>query len=234
MNNKTKDTLKALSIPFILITIYLSMYLIWKLLGLPSDDQMIVLIKEYFSKYGLLVVFISAMIEGFFLLGQYFPGSVVIFLGVISAGKDIPRVIETVFVVSIAFFIAYTLNYLLGKYGFYIMFAKFGLKESVENSKNKLKKHGLNFILSSYWEPNLASITATAAGVLKIPLKFFLSYSIFGIILWNIFWGTFVYLFGEQALKLAGLKYILIIFFVWISLIIIKEYWYKRYKITHE
>jgi len=232
MNKKTKDILDALSIPFALITIYLSMYIVWKLLGLPNDDQIIILVKRYFAEYSLLVIFLSALIEGFFLLGQYFPGSIVIFLGVISAGKDVFKVSEVVLIVGIAFLISYSLNYLLGKYGFYLMFAKFGLKESVENAKNKLKKNGLNFILLSYWEPNLASITATAAGVLRIPIKFFLLYSFFGIALWNIFWGTFVYLFGEEALKLAGLKYILIIFFIWVSIIIIKEYWFKRERIV--
>lgn len=82
-----KEVLALLSVPLILFVIYLTLIFFWKLLGLPSDDQMLVVVKDYFLKYGLWIVFISALIEGFLLLGQYFPGGFVIFLGVISRGR---------------------------------------------------------------------------------------------------------------------------------------------------
>ncbi len=224
MNQKAKEILKLLSIPLILIGIYLSMYLVWKVLNLPTDDQLLIIVREWFVRYGLWIVFISALIEGFLLLGQYFPGGFIIFLGVISAGKDIPRAIEVVSVVCVSFFIAYSLNYLVGKYGWYKLLAKFGLIGSVERSKEKLMKQGLNAIFFTYWEPNLASLTATAAGILGIPFKKFLLYSAIGIVLWNIFWGTLVYILGESALKIAGLKWVLIIFGIWIGIILFKKY----------
>jgi len=80
--------IKIISIPLILLVIYLSMYLIWGILGLPKESELLLIVKDYFSKYGLYIVFISALIEGFFLLGQYFPGGFVIFLGVISAYEN--------------------------------------------------------------------------------------------------------------------------------------------------
>ena len=224
MNIRTKEILKLLSIPLILMGIYLSMYIVWKFLGLPSDDQLLVIVKEWFSKYGLWIVFAGALIEGFLLLGQYFPGGFIIFLGVISAGKDIPKATGVVLIVCLAFFISYTLNYWLGKYGWYKLLVKFGLGQSIEKSKDKLVKQGLNAIFFSYWEPNLASLTATAAGILQVSLRKFSVYSAAGIILWNIFWGTLVYTLGESALKIVGLKYVVIIFLIWISIIVIKKY----------
>jgi membrane protein DedA with SNARE-associated domain len=228
MNQTLKNILKLLSIPLILLGIYLLTMLIWKALSLPTDDQMVVMVKDYFAQYGLWIVFIGALIEGFLLLGQYFPGGLVIFLGVIAAGKDIPRVIAVVSVVSLAFFISYTLNYLVGKYGWYKLLEKFGLKQSIENSKRKLERHGLNAIIFSYWEPNLASITATAAGIIQVPLKKFLIFSAVGIVIWNIFWGTLVSSLGEAALDIMGLKYILIIFVIWVAVILIKKYIFER------
>lgn len=228
MNTKVKEILKLLSIPLVLLGFYLLMYVAYEFLGLPSDDQLLVIIKEWFAKYGLLIVFVGALIEGFLLLGQYFPGGFIIFLGVISAGKDIPRASLVVAIVCVSFFIAYTLNYLLGKYGWYKLLIKFGLGESIEKSKEKLVKQGLNAIFFSYWEPNLASLTATAAGVLQVSLKKFSLYSGVGIILWNIFWGTLVYLLGESALKIMGLKYVLVIFSVWICIIILKKYFFDN------
>jgi membrane protein DedA with SNARE-associated domain len=224
MNTKTKEILKLISIPAILMGIYLSMYIVWKVLGLPSNDQFLVIVKEWFGKYGLWIVFVGALIEGFLLLGQYFPGGFIIFLGVISAGKDISGAVWVVFIVCVAFFIAYTLNYLLGKYGWYKLLIKFGLGQSIEKSKDKLAKQGLNVIFFSYWEPNLASLTATAAGILQISLVKFSLYSAVGIILWNMFWGILVYTLGESALKIVGLKYIPIVFVVWVSVLIVKKY----------
>lgn len=232
MNPKIKEILKLLTIPLILLGIYLSMYVVWKVLNLPSDDQMLIIVREWFARYGLWIVFISALIEGFLLLGQYFPGGFIIFLGVISAGKNIPRATEVVLVVSLAFFIAYTLNYLVGKYGWYKLLVKFGLKKSLDDAQEKLVKQGLNTIFFSYWEPNLASLTATAAGILQVPIKKFSMYSAIGIILWNIFWGTLVYVLGESALKIAGLKYVLIIFSIWILIIILKKYFMSKRDLT--
>ena len=223
-----KSFLKVISIPLILLVIYLAMYVVWKLLGLPDDSELLVIVKDSFARYGPVVVFISALIEGFFLLGQYFPGGFVIFLGVISTGKDIPRAIEVVSIVCVAFFIAYTLNFWLGKYGWYKLLVKFGLKGQLEQAKSKLEKQGLNAVIFSYWEPNLASITATAAGILGFPLKKFSAYSLTGVVLWNIFWGTLVFLLGESAMNIVGMKWILIIFAAWVAVLLIKKYWFEK------
>lgn len=227
MKNKVFYILKLLSVPLILITIYLVMFVVWQAFNLPTDDQMIAITKDAFEKYGLWVVFVSALIEGFLLLGQYFPGGIIIFLGVISAGSNIPRVIAVVSVVCVAFIIAYTLNYLLGKYGWYALLMKFGLGKSLEDAKRKLSTQGLNAIIFSYWEPNLASITATAAGILQVPMREFQKYSVPGVIVWNIFWGALVFSLGAAALQIVGLKYVLIIFVVWVSIILIKA-WVER------
>ncbi len=225
---KLKEYLKLLYIPLSLIIAYLLMVLIWRLLGLPEDAEFVNLVTAFFNRYGLLVVFIGALIEGFFLLGQYFPGSTIIFLGVISAGNNGLRVTQVVSVVAIAFFISYTLNYLLGYYGWHKLFVKFGLKKSLKNAQKKLKTNELRAILLSYWEPNLSSIMATAAGTLKMNIKKFLIYSAIGILIWETFWGLLVFFIGAQAIALMGPKYILVIFLIWVILIILSELIRKR------
>lgn len=225
---KTTEIIELISIPLVLMAVYLSMLIIWGLFNLPRGESIIPSIQNYFSQYGLWIVLISALIEGFFIVGQYFPGGTIIFLGVISANGDILRAIEVVIVVSIAFFISYTLNFLLGKYGWYKLLLKFGLKQPLENAKVKLTNQGLNAIIFSYWEPNLASITATASGILQFKLGKFLFFSGIGIIMWNVFWGTFVFILGNAALKLIGFKYVLIIFLIWIGVIIIKNIFFAK------
>jgi len=220
---KIKEYIKLLYIPLSLLVAYFLMILIWKLIGLPEGDNLVKIITNFFNNYGLLVVFIGALIEGFFLLGQYFPGSTIIFLGVISAGKNGFRAFQIVSLVALAFLIAYTLNYLLGYYGWYKLFVKFGLKKPLDNAEKKLKTNEFRAIFLSYWEPNLSSIMATAAGILKMNIKKFLLYSLICIIIWESAWGFLVFFLGSKALELMGLKYILVIFLIWVLLIILSE-----------
>lgn len=223
-----KDILALLILPIIVIGAYLIVYIIWRMLNLPTNEAAASLIMEKFSQYGLWLVFIGALLEGFLVVGQYFPGGAIIFLGVISAGTDIPRAATVVAVVFLAFAISYTLNYLLGKYGWYRLFLKFGFSSSIETAKQKLIKQDVAAIFFSYWDPNLASLTATAAGVLQIPLRHFETISLPCIVFWNTFWGIFVYQLGPAAFKIMGLKYVLTIFVVWCLVILLKHYWYDK------
>ena len=69
--------------PIILLFIFLVIGFSWKFLGFPSDKELMPVIKTYFDQYGIILVFISAIIESGFLFGIYAPGGLIIFLGVI-------------------------------------------------------------------------------------------------------------------------------------------------------
>ena len=112
-----KKIFKVILVPFSFLVVYLTLIALCETFGFPPQEELIEIIKKFFDDYGLIVVFVGALIEGFLLLGQYFPGGFIIFLGVITAGNDIPRVIRVVATVSLSFAIAYFLNYLVGKHG---------------------------------------------------------------------------------------------------------------------
>ncbi len=230
MSSKLKHILALISIPLVLAVIYTSVMILWKVFHLPSDAEMLVLVKSYFAHYGLWIVFVCAIIEGFLLLGQYFPGGFVIFLSVVATNGNVPLAVLTVSVISLAFFISYSLNYLVGKYGFYKLFIRFGLAHSFEKAKAKLEKHGLSAVMFSYWDPNFASVTATAAGVLHISFKKFSLYSAIGVIVWDAFWGTFAFIGGEAIFRMAGLGYMLGAFAIWIVVLLVKYYFDSRHK----
>ncbi len=228
MKQGIKNVIKILSAPLALLAAYLFVLLLWRALGLPKEDVLIETTKNWFDHFGLWVVFVSAILEGTLILGQYYPGGLVIFLGVIAAGHDIPKIIQVVAVVSLAFLIGYSIDYLIGRYGWYKLFLKFGLKKSLDKAQDKLQKHELSAVIFSYWEPNLASITATAAGILQVPLVKFSLHSAAGIIIWNAFWGTLVASLGAKALQLIGLKWILIIFSAWVIILLVKHYAFDK------
>lgn len=228
MKNNLVNLIKILSAPLALLLAYLLVLLLWRILGLPKEDALIETTKNWFNHYGLWVVFVSAVLEGTLILGQYYPGGLVIFLGVITAGHSIPKIILVVAVVSLAFLIGYSLDYFIGRYGWYKLLLRFGLKKSLDKAQAKLQKHELNAVIFSYWEPNLASITATAAGILQVPLARFSLHSAVGIIVWNAFWGTLVASLGSKALELIGLKWVLIIFSAWVMILLVKHYAFDK------
>lgn len=207
---------KRIALPFIFLLVFLSLYMVWKALNLPPESELIEIARGYFEKYGIITVLVSSIIEGMLLVGWYYPGSLVIFLGVIFAGKDVLQVIFVVSFVTLGLSIGYIINFFLGKYGWYRLLLAFGLKKPLNDAQKRLTKYGLSGIFVSYWQPNLAAVTSTAAGILRFPFRKFLLFSSFAVILWNVFWGTLVYFMGETALSIVGLKFVFVSILIWI------------------
>jgi membrane protein DedA with SNARE-associated domain len=222
-SKRTGQILRVASVPLAIISVYLLLAIVEKILHFSSRDLFLGFLMKQFDQHGYWLVFVAALLEGFFIIGNWFPGGVVIFLGVISAGNDIKRVVIVVSLVCIAFFISYYLNYLVGKYGWYKLFVGLKLKDSLDRAQKRLQNQAFNAIILSYWEPNIASVTATAAGILFLPLKEFLPYSALAIVMWNTAWGVLVHTLGERALKLTGKKYIIGALLIWIAVIVVKE-----------
>ncbi len=231
MKIEWRTILKIAAGPLILLGFYLSLWGVWILFDLPKDAELIAVINDYFAQHGLWVLFLAAFIEGALILGQYFPGGFVIFIGVISAGNDIARIFIVVALVCVAFFLAYTLNYAIGRFGWYRLFLKLGLRGAIENAQTKLRRQYFWGIMASYWEPNLASITATAAGILQFSIKRFLIYSAIAIVAWNTVWGIFVHFAGQTIFEYFGMQYAFMIFGIWIAVLLLKYLLYDRKRI---
>lgn len=211
-----KRVLKTLALPLIFLAALISLLALWRIFQLPQEAELFRIIRSYFERYGFLTVFISAIVEGMLLLGWYYPGSIVVFLGVIFAGRNVMQVIAVVGIATIGFFIAYVFDYLLGKYGWYRLLLAFGLREPIENAKQRLTRYGANTILVGYFHPNFGALIATAAGILSYPFRTFLIYSLVAVIFWDTFWGTLAYFLSEAALYILGIRFAIIAIVVWI------------------
>ena len=165
--------LPKLKTPLILIAVFASLVLIWRILDLPPDDVLIQMVTGYFMKYGLVTVLLASIIEGMLLVGVYIPGGMVIFLGVITAAGNPRHATLSVIMTIIGLSLAYTFNYFLGKYGWYKVLLKFGLGESLTKAENNFAKNGYKSMYMTYWQPNFASLTSTGAGVLRADFKKF-------------------------------------------------------------
>ena len=98
----------------------------------------------------------------------------------------------------------------------------------VEQSKNKLEKRGPVAIPLSYWLPSVGALTNTAAGIIHMPFKKFLLYSVTSSIFWYSVVGLIVYSLGDKALEIGGggtgNAYVFIIIGIWMLGILIFDY----------
>ncbi len=194
--------LKLLSIPLSLLALFVSIFILWKILGLPSADELIKSISAWMDKYGLLVIFAGAFVEGILLIGAYFPGLFVIFVSIVSS-SSVEEAATRVFLGTLGLILAHATNYVLGRYGWYKLLAKLGTKKSIEEAQEKLSQNDTKAIWASYWLPSLATVVDTASGILKIPFKKFILSSISASVFWNLITGIVVYAMGSKALVLV-------------------------------
>ena len=212
-----------LAVPLFFLIVFGSLALLWQIFGLPSGDELLSIIRNFFEKYGLIVVFVSAILEALLFIGWYFPGSTVIFLGVILAAPNPIRAALVVLLVTAGLLIGYTGNYLLGRYGWYRVLLKIGSRGALDEYQRRLERHGGLAIWATYWQPGLASLTSTAAGILNYPFRSFFLHSLAAVAVWDLFWGFIAYFFGEAALSALGIRFILLIIVGVIAIRLIKK-----------
>lgn len=205
----TKDLIDTFKIPLIIVALVVIYHFAWAALDLPDGSDLVKLVDNLFDRYGMAIVLVASILEGVLLVGNYFPGGLVIFLGVITAGDDIGRVIAVVGAVSLGFLFSHVANYLLGKHGWYLVFMKFGLTDTMKRTKEGFERNAGRTMMMSFWFPNLAAVTSTVAGMTKYPFTKFFSRLVVVVVAWNIFWGTTVYVLGDKVLETSNQAVIL-------------------------
>lgn len=234
MNEVSKPTiyfryyLKLLSLPLLFVVLYVTLKIVWEVFDLPSAEVLAQQVRFLFDKYGTVTIFFGALIEGVLLVGGYFPGVFIIFIGVIIASSA-SQAAFFVTIGTLGLLAGHSINYLLGKYGWYRLLVKFGLKSSVEESKNNLLNKGPVAIFSTYWLPSLAALTDTAAGIIQMPFKKFITYSILSSVFWNSVVGIIVYTFNDFALSVASpggnnFRFVLLALAIWMLALLFTDY----------
>ncbi len=234
--NMIKYYSKLIALPLFFFILFLSSFVIWDILDLPADEELVKVVRLHFNTYGISVVFLSAIIEGILLVGNYFPGAFIIFLSIILA-ESVQQAVIFIAVIILALFIAHIFNYILGRYGWYRLLVRFGLKGSVEQSRRQLIKKGPIAIFLSYWLPNLGALTDTAAGIICMPFKKFFFCSLLSTVLWGVFFGILAFSLKDLVISFLVIDgnekltkiIILSVIAIWILLVIFIDF-FKRKK----
>ena len=211
-----KKYLEILIAPIVYLLFALCISYTWQLFNFPAPTAFLPVMKEYFDRYGILIVFTASLIESAFVVGSWVPGSIVIFMGVVFSTGNPSQAIAIVLSVILGFIIGFTVDFYIGRYGWYKLILHFGFAKGIENTKQRIQKYGMSIPWVAYHSPDLGSFVATSYGILGYTYKKFLALSVPPIFFWCTFWGTVTYLLGEKALSVLGWNALIIILAVWI------------------
>lgn len=159
--------------------------------------------RKLYSQWGLAFMFFASVIEGILFINWYFPGSAIVLIGALLSRGGIVPFWKFVPVVFFGFFLAFSVDYFIGRYGFYHLIKKFKFfTDRIETAKLALKKRSIATFFIWYFHPQSGNFVATAAGILHFPfLKFLILNAVAGF-LWMAFWVGLVYIFGGIVLQI--------------------------------
>ena len=216
-------------LPFGILAFYLVVAVLIRLY-LPPAQVILDTVAGFYRTFGYPFVLFSGLLESLFLIGFYFPGSAAILLGAAIARTGAVSLPLVIFFSTVGFMVGYTINYYLGKFGWYKILARMGFEKGIHIAGEKLEKHGEKALFLSYFSPNTASLISTAAGVTKYPFKKFFFVSLLSQTFWSILWGSITFMLGDIFVELFA-KYATFIVYGILAIVIIRQFW-KRGKST--
>lgn len=219
-----RRALKIIAFPLVVLALFGLLYAVWLALDLPPEETMAQAAKYYLDRYGVVIVLVSAYLEGILVVGWYFPGTLVIVLALVFAAPHPARFALVAAMAGTGLFSAFVTNFFAGKYGWYRVLLAFGMREPVENAQRRLTRYGLSAIFATYWQANLASCISTAAGILQFPVSRFLVYSLAAEAMWITFWSSLIFFLGSAALALVGFRMVLFLIMLWIAVRLIYKW----------
>ncbi len=192
---------------------------------IPDASKMVGFAEEIYGGYGYYLIFLGALLEGTFIVGFYIPGSFIVFLGVSLARLGITSFPLVILFGTLGLCFGYSINYCLGRFGWYKIIEGFGFEKQIVGAKNNLKHHYNKALFWGYIMPSTGSMLSTASGILKVPFKEFIFKTILIQAFWSLILGGLAYVFGMTFI------YMFLVYFGTIALIGIGMYiLHKLYK----
>ena len=151
------------------------------------------MIEHLFSLHGWWIVGIAAFLEGVAIINLYFPGSLVIVLGVTSSLGKPSLAILMVATTMLGFILSALVNYAIGYYGFHRILLRIGGRQWFDQVQIWHQRYGPRVLLLAYVHPNAGGLMAMACGNARYSFFGFLRPTLIAIILWNTCWGFLVY-----------------------------------------
>ncbi|MBU4099072.1 VTT domain-containing protein [Patescibacteria group bacterium] len=189
---------------------------------MPDISRMIGMAEQIYGTYGYLLIFLAALAEGTFIIGLYMPGSFIVLLGVSLARLGVTSFPLVILFGTLGFCSGYSINYCLGRFGWYRIIEGIGFEKKITETKYNLKHHYNKALFWGYIMPSTGSMLSTACGILKVPFKEFISKTMMIQAFWSMLLGGLAYIFGMTFIHMF------LVYFGSIALLGFGMYFLKR------
>ncbi|OGG50494.1 hypothetical protein A3C18_03840 [Candidatus Kaiserbacteria bacterium RIFCSPHIGHO2_02_FULL_54_11b] len=169
---------------FALAVVFVIVMFVREPLGLPGIDTLTDIAKGFFERYGLVALYVAAVIESLFMISFYFPGSLVVILAILVSDRSVLALATIVVIGWASVMTATAVNYWLGKEGAYRLLLRLGSEETVHDMQTWLAKRGRWAIFFSAVHPNILAITNICMGIAHAGLVRTLALSFVAIAFW--------------------------------------------------
>ena len=214
--------------PLILVIAYIGLLFIARGI-IPSGEEMINSFASLYNKYGYEIIFVAAFLESLVLVNLFVPGQIAMALGAVFARTGQTELPLVILFAGLGAISGYSLDYILGYFGFSDVLRKLGYADFLSLAKSKLKKFGKRGLILGFIHSNLGSFLSLTAGTINFNWKIFLSIAVISTFVWATFWGILVYSMGDIFIEIfKKFSYLLIILAAGIMLML--RLWKKEEK----
>lgn len=211
--------------PFSICLLLILFSVLYRIISLPTPEDLINIFRVLFESYGLWILFASAIVEGLFIIGLYFPGSLTIALSVLILGNTPLDLFLIGSISYVAFMLSNIMNYYIGKYGYYKLLLFISKKDTIDKMQKIMEKYGNRTFFITGVLPNFFAVTSVCAGISNLNIFKTLYLQATALLFWIFIWT----LVGSLIVNHVNLNdenqsfYIIIIFFLWGVYLVIKD-----------
>ncbi len=201
----------ALIAPIIFIFIYGGIFFLIRG-SAPTPHELTEHFASLYSRYGYEIIFFGSMLEGLVLINFVVPGATAVILGAIFARTGQVDLNLVILAASCGAIVGYTMDYFLGRFGFGKIIDRFGFSSALNRAKVQIDRSAIKTFSLGFIHPNLGSLTALAAGTLKMAFKKFFPKMAVITFAWFTIWGISIFILGEIFLELISRYFFVVIF----------------------
>ncbi len=192
---KVRDFFLSALFEYSIALLFLIYLLTYNILDLPSIMELFTLAERGFENYGLIFLFFGLLLEGLFIVGLYFPGSVIVLGSVVFWAVTPLDLVTVILAGSLTLIFVSFLNYLLGKHGYYKILKNVGAQKTLDRMETRFQKGYKPTLMIFSSSPNFLAIASVYAGIAHIKLSKYLSFASLCILFWVSLVSVILYLF---------------------------------------
>jgi len=161
-------------------------------------------LEDVVERHGCAAVFAGALVEGLLFVSWYAPGSTVVLVAAMLAGRGVIGLPAVVVSASAGFAIGYTASYCLGRYGWAGVAKYIGLEPALRRAQTRVNGASAGAFVLMFAHPHCGVLAATAAGVLHQPPGRVLPLMAASATFWSAAWGIAAFALGRWVLNIIN------------------------------